>query len=420
MDLVAFGMNHKTAPIHLREQLAFQAEDAILLIQDLKQSTLINEIVLISTCNRTELYLEAESFLPVFRWLRKKRQLTLDDLKAYTYTLSSRAAVRHLMRVASGLDSMVLGEAEILGQLKSAYQLSSKQGCLGKCLGRLFQNAFSVAKRVRTQTAIGVNSVSIAYIAVRMAERIFSSINARQVLLIGAGDTARLILKHLVSAGVTRILLANRTVARSQLLADELHSHCQIEFLELEMIPKRLPEADIVISSTASPLPIVGKGMAERAIKVRKHRPIFMVDVAVPRDIEPEVQELPDVFLYCIDDLQEMAMENQRTRLCAVGQAEDIIEQEMELFMGWLRAQDSVSTIKAFRANIEEHKNHLLKKAKQQLDTGQSPDDVIEKMAHLMINRLMHEPTIQMREASFRGDKALISSARKLFKLDDS
>ena len=418
MSLKVLGINHKSAPIAVREKLTFNPESANEIIQELISSELINEIVLISTCNRTELYLEACSTRPVLHWLRKNFQLGIGDIKEHSYFLADKAVVKHLMRVASGLDSMVLGEAQILGQIKHAYHNSIVTGCLGKCLGRLFQNVFSTAKSVRTRTDIGVNSLSVAYIAVCLAEQIFADIKTSTAMLIGAGDTAKLILKHLCSAGVSKILIANRTIAKAQELAVDVLGQCQVECIELEMLPNRMFWADIVITSTASPLPIIGKGLMERTIKLRKRKPVFMVDIAVPRDIEPEVGQLQDVYLYCIDDLQGIAVENRQTRLGAVEQAEIIIDRETENFMGWLRAQDSISTIRAFRDSCELQKEKSLQEAIVQLKSGKDPLEVIHRLATVMNNRLMHRPTSAIRKAGFNGNNMLLDLIRQLYKLN--
>lgn len=418
MHLIALGVNHKTAAVSLREKLAIGHDLLIETLAKIMHSAHIASVVLVSTCNRTEVYLEADSLRAVLSWISRQYNVSLRDLKAHTYLYFDQDAVKHLMRVASGLDSMVVGEAEILGQLKAAYKLSSKHGYVSKSLGRLFQQTFSVAKKVRTQTAIGVNPVSVAYLAVRLAARIFAHIGEQTVLVIGAGDTVRLLLKYLRSAGVKKFIIANRTIARSHTLVNDLQLNTDgLELVELGMVPERLALADIVITATSSPLPIVGKGMVEQAIKLRKHRPMFMIDIAVPRDIEPQVGDIADVYLYGIDDLQAIAIEHQRGRHSATLQADLIIDVEVERFMHCLASQSTIDTIQAFRQSCAEQRDQALIEALRQLDSGKDAKEVLQKFAHVLVNRWLHQPTIQIREASMAGNAEFLSVVRKLFNI---
>ncbi len=419
MLLLAIGINHKTAPLHIREKLTFKQEIRDGIVQDIIREKIAKEAVLISTCNRTELYLQTNSFYSILRWFKKKWSKQINDWASYSYTFSGKFAVRHLMRVASGLDSMVLGEAEILGQLKTAYHVSEKLGGIGKYLGKLFQSTFFVAKKVRTDTRIGISSVSVAYIAVKLSESIFSNIQTAEVLVVGAGNTARLIIKNLISAGVKKILIANRTVSRAKQLACEIDKEFNWHFLSIEMIPDYLFHSDIVITSTASPLPIFGKGMVERVIKLRKYKPIFMVDIAVPRDIEPEVGMLPDVYLYCIDDLHTMAKENQQFRKKAIRQAEVIIEMETYVFLKWMQSQDYINIVCEFREQFYKLRDQCIENSIKQLNSGVYPEEIIRRLAHNMTNKFLHEPTVQMRKASFEGDVTFLVYARKIFRLLD-
>jgi len=420
MHLIAIGLNHKTASLGLRERLAINTNLMIETIEEIMHSAHVNAAVLVSTCNRTEIYLEASSLRSVVRWLKRRRKMRASELREYSYLHFDLDAVRHLMQVACGLDSMVLGEVEILGQLKFSYQLALQHGYVSKSLGRLFQCAFSVAKKVRTQTDIGLNPVSVAYLAVRLAERIFAHINEQNVLIIGAGDTAILLLKHLCGAGVKSFYIANRTVERSQEMLGlvSLAADSQVELIDLSRVPEYLPRADIVIAATAAPLPIVGKGMVEQAIKIRKHRSMFMIDISVPRNIELQVREISDVYLYGIDDLQNIAAEHKRYRNDAAEQAKIIVDTEAEKFMRWLQGLHATSTIQAFRQLCESQRDQALKEALRHLQAGKDTQDVLHRLAHVMLNRLIHQPMVQMREASTKGDAEFLKIVRTLFNID--
>lgn len=366
------GMNHKTAGVALREKLAGGGDILLATSAEIMHAARVQGLVLVATCNRTEIYVEAEALTALLNWMAARVELDIFELQKYIYIHSDLDAIRHLMYLASGLDSMVLGEVEILGQLKAAYNLALNHGCVGKNLGRWFEQAFAVAKKVRTQTEIGLNPISVAYLAVRLAARIFTKISDQVVLLIGAGDTAQLMFKHLAAAGVARFIIANRTVAHAQALA-QMCPDVAVEVIELAQIPDYLARADIVVATTNAPLPLVGKGMVERALKARKYRAMFMIDLSVPRNIEPQVQKLSDVYLYGIDDLQSIAAEHQRSRRTAVPQAELIIAREIEKFNVWLESQQSIMTIQAFRRRSELLRDQALQLAQQQLTAGKDP-----------------------------------------------
>jgi glutamyl-tRNA reductase len=421
MVLLALGLNHQTAPLQLREKFSFGLEEADKLVIELQNKGLVNEAILISTCNRTELYgeintetNEAHEF-STLEWLAKYRQLSLNDIQPYSYRYTDLSAVQHLLRVAIGLDSMVLGEVEILGQIKTAYRRALEAGTLGRSLDRLFQFTFSVAKQVRYETGIGVNPVSIARLAVRLANQIFSNLKEATVLLVGAGNLIRLAAFHLQALGQKKILLANRSRERLNPLAALLNA----EVLSLEDIPHRLHEADIVMTGTTSVLPILGKGMVESALKRRKHRPIYMVDLAVPRDIEPEVGTLEDVYLYNLDDLKNMAEENLRLRQDAALQAEDRISLEAEQFMGWLRSKPAFDLVKSLRQKYQDTQLQILKAALQQLQLGKSPEIVLQHALHGLTNRLLHSPTLRLRQAGMDEDWVLLALTKQLFDLND-
>ncbi|MEJ2140958.1 MAG: glutamyl-tRNA reductase [Gammaproteobacteria bacterium] len=417
MTLLAFGINHKTAPVEIREKVAFAPEKLSDALQQLTHTANIHEAAIVSTCNRTELYCGVDSGDAniITEWFSHYHHLSSKDVAPYIYTHTDNAAVQHILRVASGLDSLVLGEPQILGQIKDAYAAASEAGTIGRQLNRLFQHTFSVAKQVRTDTAIGASPVSVAFAAVNLAKQIFSDLGEHTALLIGAGDTIELVARHLHEQQVKKIVVANRTIERAQTLAEQFDG----EAIALSDIPERLVEADIIISSTASQLPILGKGAVERALKSRKHRPMFMVDIAVPRDIEPEVSSLGDVYLYTVDDLQEVIEEGRQSREQAAEQAEEIIEQQVEHFMGWLRSLDAVDTICAVRQQAEDIKDDVLILAQRQLVAGKDPEQVMNELARTLTNKLVHEPCVQINRAAYDGREDVLDTARELFSLKD-
>lgn len=415
MKITAFGINHTTAPVQMRERAVIgddRVQDAVL---DLTQHQAIQEATILSTCNRTEIYcghsLDDEDC--IVDWLTEFQHLPQDELKPFTYTHQNKDAVNHAFRVASGLDSMVLGEPQILGQMKKAFSRAHQAGTTGKILNRLFQHTFSVAKQVRTDTAVGANAVSVAYAAVDLAKRIFTDLSEQTVLLIGAGETIELVARHLKQNNVKHMIVANRSIERAQGLADEVGS----EAISLAEIPERLPDADIVVASTASTLPILGKGMVERALKKRKHQPIFMVDLAVPRDIEQEVGELRDVYLYTVDDLNQVIDENLDSRRAAALEAGEIIDLQVVRFMRWMRSLDSVPTIKHLRDRASQVQIQELIKAQRRIQAGDDPNAVLELLAHNLTRKYLHEPSHRLRLAEMEGNVSLISAAKKLFDL---
>jgi glutamyl-tRNA reductase len=319
-----------------------------------------------------------------------------------------------MMRVAAGLDSMVLGEPQIFGQLKDAYALARENGASGSFLSRLFEHSFSVAKRIRTQTAIGENPVSVAYAAVSMAHQIFTDMSRNRAMLIGAGKTIELVARHLDDAGVKSFLVANRTLERAQALA-EAHGGKGILLSE---IPDYLADTDIIISSTASPLPILGKGAVERALKKRKHRPFFMVDIAVPRDVEPEVASLADVYLYTVDDLRQVIEENIRSREGAAREAENLVVAGVQEFLNHLRALDAVSTLKQFRRRAEVLRDVETEKALRALRNGNDAETVLRSLARGLTNKFLHQPSVQVRKATTEGRTEVTEWLRELHQLD--
>jgi glutamyl-tRNA reductase len=415
MALFALGLNHTTAPVDIRERVTFGPDIVVAALRALTDQAGVGEAVILSTCNRTELYVSAEpdTANPLRRWMAEFHGIEPGEVAPYLYLHQDYAAVKHLLRVASGLDSLVLGEPQILGQVKQAYQTAADAGTTAKILGRLFQHSFAAAKQVRTDTGIGDSPVSVAFAAVSLARQIFSDLSEQSALLIGAGETVELAARHLHQHGIGRMTVANRTVARAQDLADQFGA----EAVSLTEIPNALVNADILIASTASPLPILGKGAVERALKQRRHRPIFMVDIAVPRDIEPEVGELGDVYLYTVDDLQEVIQENLRSRQQAAEQATEIIDFQVEEFMAWLRSLDAVDLIQGYRAHAHAIRDEVLDKARRMLENGRPADEVLGFLANTLTNKLLHTPSTQLRAAGSAGQQELLDAANALFGL---
>ncbi|WP_261842131.1 glutamyl-tRNA reductase [Aliamphritea ceti] len=417
MALLALGINHKTASVAVREKVAFAPEQMADALAQACQVAKLREAVILSTCNRTELYCstQLEGTRALLEWLGDYHKLDADELQQASYAHWDQDAAQHMMRVASGLDSLVLGEPQILGQLKSAYAVSQEVGVVGAELSRLFQQTFTVAKRVRTDTAIGENPVSVAYASVSLAQHIFADLSTSKALLIGAGETIELVARHLKEAGVTDMTVANRTLVRAETLAESFNAKAIL----LGDIPEALEDADIVIASTASQLPILGKGAVEAALKKRKHRPIFMVDIAVPRDIEPQVAELDDVYLYTVDDLREVIEENVRSRESAAREAEAIVAVGATEFMRQLRSLEAVGTVMAVRNQADQLRQQELEKAIKQLSNGKDPEAVLTNLARGLTNKLIHHPTVQLRQASAEGRTEMLEIAQQLFQLEE-
>jgi len=396
MQLYAFGINHQTAPLEVREKIAFSAEGLTSALRDLVGHEPVREAAIISTCNRTELYCNAQDPDKAVSWLAGYHQMKAGVLEPYLYSLPRERAVKHAFRVASGLDSMVLGEAQILGQMKQAVRSAEKAGTLGLVLHKLFQQTFSVAKEVRTRTEIGASSVSMAAAAVRLAERIFPAIAEQKVLFVGAGEMIELTARHFAAQKPRGITFANRTVERAQLLAIQFGGQA----VSINDLAEVLAAHDIVVSSTASPLPIIGKGMVERALKARRHRPILMVDLAVPRDVEAEVAKMDDVFLYSVDELGRVVQEGRDARAAAVSQAELIIDEKVVDFMQWLGGREAVPTIRALRDQAERARRHQVDRALRMLRKGEPAEQVLEMLSQSLTNKLMHAPTAALHEGT--------------------
>lgn len=398
MAFLALGINHKTASVDLREKVAFNPETLGSALREARDSSGLSELAILSTCNRTEFYgeLSVADSQALLEWLGKHHNIPLSEIQSCIYQYQNEEAVRHMMRVASGLDSMVLGEPQILGQMKTAYSQAVSAGTLGANLERLFQSTFSAAKQVRTETAIGANAVSVGFAAVLLARQIFSDLAESSALLIGAGEMIELVGKHLQEQGLKRITIANRTVARAQELANELGGHA----ITLEEIPETLSHVDIVISSTAAPLPIIGKGMVESAFKKRRHRPIFMVDIAVPRDIEAEVADLRDVYLYTVDDLQSVIEENIRSRKVAAEAAEEIVQLRAQQFMTQRREKGALGALTTYRRQVEALRERELAAALAKLKHGANPEEVLERLSRTLTGKMMHAPSVGLKKAA--------------------
>lgn len=418
MTLLALGINHKTAPVSLRERVVFSPDKLGGALDSLLQQPLVQGGVVLSTCNRTELYLSVDEQEnqreQLIRWLCEYHQLRPEEVNGSLYWHQDNAAVSHLMRVASGLDSLVLGEPQILGQVKKAFAESQRGHSLSSELERLFQKSFTVAKRVRTETDIGASAVSVAFAACTLARQIFESLADVTVLLVGAGETIELVARYLREHNVQKMVIANRTRERAQALATEVGA----EVITLAELDEQLVQADIVISSTASTLPIIGKGMMERTLKARRNQPMLMVDIAVPRDIEPEVGKLPNVYLYSVDDLHAIIQHNLAQRKAAAVQAESIVQQESSDFMAWLRAQSAVETIRDYRAQADELRAEMTAKALAAIQQGNDVEAVIQELTHRLTNRLIHAPTKSLQQAARDGDQNRLQILRDSLGLD--
>ncbi|HIF9423683.1 glutamyl-tRNA reductase [Photobacterium damselae] len=416
MTLLALGINHKTATVDLREKVAFSPEKLTRALQELELHPEVTSGVIVSTCNRTEVYCDISQSGPgvIIDWLTNFHQITAEELMPSLYFYEEQAAARHLMRVACGLDSLVLGEPQILGQVKQSYSDAKDKDAVQGTLEKLFQKTFTVAKRVRTETDIGGNAVSVAFAACTLARQIFESLHGVSVLLVGAGETIELVARHIVEQGCSSLIVANRTRERAEKFSTEFGA----EVIGLEQIPEHLHRADIVISSTASPLPIIGKGMVENALKARRHQPMLLVDIAVPRDIEAEVGELNDAYLYSVDDLHSIVEKNREQRKVAAIQAEAIVSEESAAFMSWLRSLEAVDSIRQYRHHAEEIKGELLTRSLQAIASGANPEKVLAELSNKLTNKLIHAPTKAMQQAAHNGDPDKLAVIRETLGLD--
>ncbi|HVF36294.1 MAG TPA: glutamyl-tRNA reductase [Candidatus Saccharimonadia bacterium] len=413
MSLLALGLNHQTAPVALRERVAYGRPEALLALGALRALAGVREAAIVSTCNRTELYCEVDDGgeSQLRRWLAQDRGLAPHQLDEFLYRHEDADAVRHLYRVATGLDSMVLGEPQILGQVKEAYHIAREAGTVHSALERLFQTAFAVAKRVRTDTRIGANPVSVAFAAVRLAQQVFADLEKCTVMMIGAGDTIELVAQHLARSGVGRMLVANRTLANAEALAERHDA----QPLALADLGRHLHEADVVIASTASREPVVSRDAVAAALRERRRKPMLLLDLAVPRDIEPSTASLDDVYLYTIDDLGAVIEENLRSRRQAAREADAIIDLQVEHFLGGWRALADNGVLRRLRATGESAREQALAKAHEQLAAGRPAEEVLAQLAHALTNKLLHAPSANLRAAALRGDDDVVRAAERLF-----
>ena len=413
MQLYALGLNHHTAPLAIRERVAFQPEKLALALYDLAHAESVREAAILSTCNRTELYFAAEQPQHAADWLARFHHVALNDVSPYLYAYPQRDAIRHVFRVASGLDSMVIGEPQILGQVKDAVRHAEQAGTMGTLLHKLFQNTFAVAKEVRSTTAIGANTLSMAAAAVNLTARIFERVADQHVLFIGAGEMIELCAAHFAGAQPKSMTVANRTEERALALASRFGA----QTMRIDQIGDALARFDVVVSCTAAPLPIVGLGMVERAVKVRRHRPIVMVDLAVPRDIEPEVGELDDIFLYTVDDLAQVVDAGMESRQQAVIEAEQIISTRVDGFLHWMSARQTVPAIRALREHAEVLRRTELERAMRLLAKGDDPCKVLEALSHGLANKLLHGPTRYLSQADDEHKAEVGQLVHQLFNL---
>ncbi|HEY9931130.1 TPA: glutamyl-tRNA reductase [Neisseria meningitidis] len=414
MQLTAVGLNHQTAPLSIREKLAFAAACLPEAVRNLARSNAATEAVILSTCNRTELYCVGDSE-EIIRWLADYHSLPIEEISPYLYTLGMQETVRHAFRVACGLDSMVLGEPQILGQIKDAVRVAQEQESMGKKLNALFQKTFSVAKEIRTDTAVGENSVSMASASVKLAEQIFPDIGDLNVLFIGAGEMIELVATYFAAKSPRLMTVANRTLARAQELCDKLGVNA--EPCLLSDLPAILHDYDVVVSSTASQLPIVGKGMVERALKQRQSMPLFMLDLAVPRDIEAEVGDLNDAYLYTVDDMVNIVQSGKEARQKAAAAAETLVSEKVAEFVRQQQGRKSVSLIKALRDEGEKARKQVLENAMKQLAKGATAEEVLERLSVQLTNKLLHSPTQTLNKAG-EEDKDLVHAVAQIYHLD--
>ena len=413
MALHILGLNHNTAPVEIREQVVFAGDGIDRALAALRQVNGVSEAVILSTCNRTEFYVDADGTGALAQWLIEDQSLDGNAAKAL-FTLHGDGAIRHLFRVACGLDSMVLGEPQILGQLKDAFRRAELQGSVGSQLNRLFQHTFSVAKKIRTDTEIGASPVSVAYAAVSLANQFFAGFSSHTAMLVGAGTTIELVARHLVAKGIGRLFIANRDIDRARNLAGRFNGFA----LPLSEIEGTLPNADILISSTASPDFVIGKEQMQKAIRARKRRPIFAVDLAVPRDLDPAIRELDDVFLYSIDDLDKVIVEGQSSREAAAIDANRILDEETQRYLSIERSKEVAPIITALRDHGDALRTDVLEQARRRLAKGADSDEVLEFVTASLLKKLLHQPSVRLREAGETSDREFIEVARELFGLD--
>ncbi|MEE4294048.1 MAG: glutamyl-tRNA reductase [Xanthomonadales bacterium] len=417
MPLFTIGISHHTAPIEVREKVAIPRDEIGARIDDLLTLPGIEEALILGTCNRTEIYCLSSKGGPetVTDWIYRTNAIPDGQLEGHIYAHEGEETARHLVRVASGLDSLVLGETQILGQLKDAWQQAHDSGSLGKVLDRLFQHTFASAKSIRTDSGISEHPVSVAYTAVVLARQIFGDLKSQTVVLVGAGEMVQLCGRYLVDHGIDRLLILNRSRERAEEIAAELDATA----MTLDHLEEALPRADILISSTASPRPVITKKDVVAALRKRRHRPMFLVDIAVPRDIEPEVAKLSDAYLYTIDDLQKVVDENMQQRSEAARSAESGVDEAVDGFMRWLYGMRAARTLKRIREQSHEFEKELTERALNRLQSGQEPGRVLEQLASTLTNKILHMPSKRLREAAEERDYEVLKAADRIFRRED-
>jgi glutamyl-tRNA reductase len=417
MPLFTIGISHHTAPIEIREKVAITRSEYSARARELRALPGVEEVAILGTCNRTEIYcLSTEAGKQsLVDWVHRVNGIPDGELDRHFYHHQGEDAARHLIRVASGLDSLVLGETQILGQLKDAWQQAHDAGSLGKVLDRLFQHTFNAAKAIRTNSGISDHTVSVAYTAVVLARQIFGNLNSQTVVLVGAGEMVQLCGRYLRDHGIARLLIVNRSLKKAEELAAEMGATA----ITLDKLNEALPRADILISSTASPQAVIRKTDVKSALRKRKHRPMFLVDIAVPRDIEPEVAKLKDVYLYTIDDLQQVVDENMQQRSAAAKSATTGVEDAVAGFMRWLSGIRAARTLKKIREQSHEFEKDLTERALRRLDAGNDASDVLEQLASTLTNKILHLPSKRLREAAESQDYEVLRAADRIFRKED-
>ena len=417
MTLITLGLSHHHAPLNVRERAAFTESELPDALQRLRGLSGVDEAAILSTCNRTELFTVAapEALAVVRQWWARERSLAEADLEKHIYVHRDTGGVMHTLRVAAGLDSMVVGEPQILGQVKQSFSIAGRAGTLGPVLSRLFQHTLAVSKLVRSRTQIGAHPVTVAYAAVQMARQLFADLRGQTALLIGAGDTVQLLARHLHRQGVGRLVIANRSMERAERLARETHGYA----ISLADVPEYLSQADLIVSGTSARGYMLERAAIQRAVAKRRHKPVFMIDLAVPRDIDPGVSDLEDIYLYTVDDLRAVIAENLKIREAAAQQAEALIEDYAQDFEHWLESRDAGTTIRRIRTQARCHRDIVLDKARRRLAAGDSPDAVLAFVADTLSNRLLHAPSHALKSACAVDQAWLQAAAQKLFELPE-
>ena len=417
MPLFTIGISHHTAPIEIREKVAISRSEYSDRARQLCALPGVEEVVILGTCNRTEIYCLSTDAgkQSLVDWVHQANDIPAGELNRHLYSHEGEDAARHLVRVASGLDSLVLGESQIVGQLKEAWQQAHDAGSLGKVLDRLFQHTFNAAKTIRTKSGIGEHTVSVAYTAVVLARQIFGDLSSQTVVLVGAGEMVQLCGRYLRDHGIANLLIVNRSRDKAEELAAEMGATA----LTLDKLGEALPHADILISSTASPLPVIVKADIKAALKKRRHRPMFLVDIAVPRDIDPEVSRLKDVYLYTIDDLQQVVDENMEQRTAAARSAGDDVDEAVAGFMRWLSGIRAARTLKKIREQSHEFEEELTDWALRKLEAGQEPSEVIKQLTRTLTNKILHLPSKRLREAAESQDYSVLKAADRIFRKEE-